>query len=215
MLAMSVGSDLVPVKVPSISKTWSLSTDASDTHSPQVLSMSDLQFVKGSFRWRERENTLNFDFTIVYWGMFCVFRYCESDTKSYGCDLRCFLHDEFWIAKKVTARLSLFPCSWRDWKSDNICNERTTMMVGSIMLLSVLCRTVAAMRRTSIPKVIMMDRTQSFFYDTLPACCIPKAIMMETRELVYEKVDASPRPHPKIFFDTWLEARIGFRSCWK
>ena len=36
------------------------------------------------------------------------------------------------------------------------------------------------------------------FCDTLPAYCIPKAIMMETGEIIYEKVYASPRPPPKI-----------------
>ena len=37
-------------------------------------------------------------------------------------------------------------------------------------------------------------------YDTLPAYCIPKAIMMESGEIIYEKVYASPRPPPKISF---------------
>ena len=34
--------------------------------------------------------------------------------------------------------------------------------------------------------------------DTLPAYCIPKAIMIGTGEIIYEKVYASPRPPPKI-----------------
>ena len=38
---------------------------------------------------------------------------------------------------------------------------------------------------------IKQDRTQSSF-TTLPAYCIPKAIMMETGEIIYEKVYASP-----------------------
>ena len=43
-------------------------------------------------------------------------------------------------------------------------------------------------------------------YDTLPAYCIPKAIKMETEEIMYEKVFASPRPPPKIFFkDNWMK----------
>ena len=37
-------------------------------------------------------------------------------------------------------------------------------------------------------------------YDTLPASCVPKAIMIETEEIIYEKVYASPRPPPKISF---------------
>ena len=35
-------------------------------------------------------------------------------------------------------------------------------------------------------------------YETLPACCIPKVVRMETGEIIYEKVFASPRPPPKI-----------------
>ena len=43
-------------------------------------------------------------------------------------------------------------------------------------------------------------------YDTLPAHCIPKAIMMGTGEIIYEKVFMSPRPPPKISFkDTWMK----------
>ena len=43
-------------------------------------------------------------------------------------------------------------------------------------------------------------------YDTLPAYCIPKAIMMETGEVIYEKVYASPLPRPKISFkDNWIK----------
>ena len=43
-------------------------------------------------------------------------------------------------------------------------------------------------------------------YDTLPAYCIPKAIMMETGEIIYEKIYASPRLPPKISFrDNWMQ----------
>ena len=35
-------------------------------------------------------------------------------------------------------------------------------------------------------------------HETLPACCIPKVVRMETGEVIYEKVYASPRPLPKI-----------------
>ena len=43
-------------------------------------------------------------------------------------------------------------------------------------------------------------------YDTLPAYCIPKATMMETGEIIYEKVYASPRPPPKMSFkDDWMK----------
>ena len=43
-------------------------------------------------------------------------------------------------------------------------------------------------------------------YDTVPAYCIPKAIVMETGEIIHEKVYASPRPPPKIFLkDNWMK----------
>ena len=35
-------------------------------------------------------------------------------------------------------------------------------------------------------------------YNTLPAYCIPKVVRMETEEIIYEKVYASPRSPPKI-----------------
>ena len=35
-------------------------------------------------------------------------------------------------------------------------------------------------------------------YDTLPAYCIPKVVVMESGEIMYEKVYMSPRPPPKI-----------------
>ena len=43
-------------------------------------------------------------------------------------------------------------------------------------------------------------------YDTLPAYCIPKVVVMESGEIIYEKVHASPRPPPKISFkDNWMK----------
>ena len=42
-------------------------------------------------------------------------------------------------------------------------------------------------------------------YDTLPANCIPKAIMMEIGEIIYEKVFASPRLPKIFFFKNWMK----------
>ena len=43
-------------------------------------------------------------------------------------------------------------------------------------------------------------------YDTLPAYCIPKAIMMKSGEVIYEKVYPSPLPPPEISFkDNWMK----------
>ena len=52
-------------------------------------------------------------------------------------------------------------------------------------------------------KGFMFYQTRSnaiILYDTLPACCILKSIMMESGEIIYEKVYASPLPPPKISF---------------
>ena len=51
--------------------------------------------------------------------------------------------------------------------------------------------------------------------DTLPAYCLPKVVVMESVEIIYEKVYMSPRPLPKFSFQRQLDERIGFRSCWK
>ena len=43
-------------------------------------------------------------------------------------------------------------------------------------------------------------------YGTLPAYCIPKAIMMGTGQIIYEKVFAPPRSPPKISFKyNWMK----------
>ena len=43
-------------------------------------------------------------------------------------------------------------------------------------------------------------------HETLPAYCIPKVVRMETGEVIYEKVFASPRPPPKISLkQNWMK----------
>ena len=43
-------------------------------------------------------------------------------------------------------------------------------------------------------------------YDTLAAYCIPKVVVMESGEIIHEKVYVSPRPPPKISFkDNWMK----------
>ena len=45
--------------------------------------------------------------------------------------------------------------------------------------------------------------------ETLPAYCIPKVVRMETGEVMYEKVYASPRPPPKISLKhEWKRDRV-------
>ena len=50
-------------------------------------------------------------------------------------------------------------------------------------------------------------------YDTLPAYCIPKVVVMESGEIIYVRVYMSPRPPPKIFSkDNWmleLDSEVG------
>ena len=45
--------------------------------------------------------------------------------------------------------------------------------------------------------------------NTLPAYCIPKVVRMETGEVMYEKVYASPRPPPKIFLKPDWKRELG------
>ena len=57
-------------------------------------------------------------------------------------------------------------------------------------------------------KVLKFYQTRSIaiiLYDTLPAYCIPKAIMMGTGEMMYEKVYASPRLPKNSFKDNWMK----------
>ena len=43
-------------------------------------------------------------------------------------------------------------------------------------------------------------------HQTLPDYCIPKAVRMETREIIYEKEYESPRPPPKISLrNDWMK----------
>ena len=67
---------------------------------------------------------------------------------------------------------------------------------------------------TALTKNGILDRRQSFFegrinilsdrsnavilHETLLACCIPEVVRMETGEVIYERVNAPPRPPPKI-----------------
>ena len=50
-------------------------------------------------------------------------------------------------------------------------------------------------------------------HEKLPAYCFPKVVGMETGEVLYEKVYASPRPPPKISLKhDWMK-ELGSRSC--
>ena len=53
----------------------------------------------------------------------------------------------------------------------------------------------------AVKKVLKFCQTRSnaiILQETLPACCIPKVVRMETGEVIYEKVHMSPRPLPQI-----------------
>ena len=47
-------------------------------------------------------------------------------------------------------------------------------------------------------KIFQTRSNAIILHETLPACCIPKVVRMETGEAQNEKVYASPRPPPKI-----------------
>ena len=53
----------------------------------------------------------------------------------------------------------------------------------------------------ALKKELKFYQTRSnaiILHETRPAYCIPKVVRMETGEVIYEKVNASPRPPPKI-----------------
>ena len=53
----------------------------------------------------------------------------------------------------------------------------------------------------ALKKGLQFYQTRSnaiILHETLPAYCIPKVVRMETGEVIYEKVYASPRPPTKI-----------------
>ena len=46
---------------------------------------------------------------------------------------------------------------------------------------------------------VLSDTIERYIlHETLPAYCIPKVFRMETGQVIYEKVFASPRPPPRI-----------------
>ena len=51
-------------------------------------------------------------------------------------------------------------------------------------------------------------------YNTLPACCIPRAIKMENGEIIFEKSICVTPASSEDFLQRQLDAGIGFRSCW-
>ena len=61
----------------------------------------------------------------------------------------------------------------------------------------------------ALKKGLKFYQTQSnaiILHETLPAHCIPKVVRMETGDVIYEKVYASPRPPPKISLKhDWME----------
>ena len=55
--------------------------------------------------------------------------------------------------------------------------------------------------KLALKKGLKFYQTRSnaiILHETLPAYCLPKVVLMETGEVIYEKVYASPRPPPKI-----------------
>ena len=58
----------------------------------------------------------------------------------------------------------------------------------------------------AIKKGLTFDQNRSnAIQETLPACCIPKVVRMETGEVIYEKVYMSP----------WLPPKISLKHEWK
>ena len=55
---------------------------------------------------------------------------------------------------------------------------------------------------------VLSNNIEIIFYDTLPAYCISKVVVMESGEIIFEKEYVSPRPLPKISFkDNWMKEK--------
>ena len=55
-------------------------------------------------------------------------------------------------------------------------------------------------------KLYQTRSNASILYDTLPAYCISKAIVMKSEEIIHQKVYVSPRPPPTISCkDNWMK----------
>ena len=68
----------------------------------------------------------------------------------------------------------------------------------------------------AIKKGLTFYQTRSnaiILQDTLPACCIPKVVRMETGEVIYEKVFMSPRPPPKIYLKHDWKRELGSKHA--
>ena len=78
-------------------------------------------------------------------------------------------------------------------------------------------RCIGSTSNFALKKGLKFYQTRSnaiILHETLPACCIPKVVRMETGEVIYEKVYTSPRLPPKISLKhDWMRELIGFRSC--
>ena len=64
----------------------------------------------------------------------------------------------------------------------------------------------------ALKKALKFCQTRSnaiILHETLPACCIPKVVRMETGEFIYEKVYTSPRPPPKISLKHDWKRKLG------
>ena len=66
-------------------------------------------------------------------------------------------------------------------------------------------------------KGLKFSQTRSnavILYDTLPACCISKAIVMKSEEIISESACVTSASS-KDFLQRLLDERIGFTGCWK
>ena len=97
------------------------------------------------------------------------------------------------------------------WRSQNLKNRRTLFLpVDCTASCTIHAQSMEERHQNAVflvdinlamKKGLKFPQTRSnaiILHETFPAYCIPKVVRMETGEIIYDKVDASPRPPPKI-----------------
>ena len=96
------------------------------------------------------------------------------------------------------------PRSKRAWLDPTTCCSVRTKEVEKTPGYGVVGRFQLAQRKGL--KFYQTRCNAIILYDTFPAYCISKVVVMESGEIIYEKVYVSPRPPPTISFnDNWMK----------
>ena len=104
-----------------------------------------------------------------------------------------------WIPWSKNTRI-LTRSTWKHRVLHNTCRKHGTNIKNTVYWVDI---------NLALEKGLKFYQTRSnaiTLHETLPACCIPNVVRMETGEVKNEKVYASPRPPPKISLEhDWMK----------